>query len=172
MKKVLCILTILSIALIFGPSAVKAYDTISEIDIPPITIELRYDFTDEDIFLLTQLLVGDKSRYGDGEYDFTYDLHTPGREINHLEISKVLEVVMNRIQDDRFPNTIKEVVLAPNQFVVFPRNLKADPCPQAVEVVRDWTWAYARYSEPMIPEDHVFFRTGPNLTNVTRASYK
>lgn len=129
----------------------------------------RYGFTSEDIYLLAQLLCGDASKDGDGEYDFGWDLQN-GNEINYYEISKVLCVVMNRVRDPNyFPNTVSEVILQPGQFAVIPRNLKANPCPLVIEVVRAWCEAYDRYDYGIqtIPTNHLFFHSGPHLTNVT-----
>jgi len=135
---------------------------------PIIPIELRYGFTDDDIYLLAQLLCGDASIDGDGEYDFVWSaLH--GR-MNYYEMGKVLCVVMNRQRNGYWGDTVREVVLAKGQFVVFPKNLKTKPHDIAMERVRDWCYDYDRwdYRLQVIPESHLYFRAGPNLTNVTR----
>lgn len=138
-----------------------------------VIFEPRYGFTDEDVYLLTQLLCGDKDYHGDGEYDFDWSLQM-GFDINYEEINKVLGVVMNRVRSDNYPDTVKEVVLQPCQFIVFPKNLYSTPDEQAIEVVRQWcidydNWVYNKYT---IPEDHLYFSAGPNLTNVTRAIWR
>ena len=66
---------------------------------------LRYGFTNDDIHLLSVLLTGSKNVDGDGEFDFDY-----GRGEEYDQISLVLGVVMNRVQSDKFPNTVSEVI--------------------------------------------------------------
>ena len=128
--------------------------------------DLRYGFTDDDVYLLAQLLCGDKSKDGDGEYDI--DFQSPD-SINHNEVSKVLCVLMNRVRDDRFPDTVKDVILAPNQFSVMPKNLYSTPSDIALEQTRTWCEAYDRNdSVQVVPEDHVFF-SGDGYTNTTRS---
>ena len=135
-------------------------------------VEPRYGFTEEEIYLLTQLLCGSKDKSGDGEYDFDWYVQH-GWEPNHLEIGKVLGVVMNRVRSDRWADTVYEVVIQRGQFVVMPRNAKKTPCPLALEVVRAWCEGYDSWDESVqvIPEDHYFFREGPNVTNITRCNY-
>lgn len=124
----------------------------------------RYGFTDDDVYLLAQLICGDAATDGDGEYDIDYQ-----EEINYYELSKVLSVVMNRQRDERFPDTVKEIVLANGQFSVFPRNLNSSPSEKALKNIRDWCEAYDRYNinTQCAPEDHVYF-TGDGITNHTR----
>lgn len=131
---------------------------------PTLEVEPRYGFTEDEIYLLAQLLCGDKSVDGDGEYDIDYQ-----KEINYYEVSKVLCVVMNRVRDDRFPSTVKDVVLAKNQFAVMPKNLKATPSEMALTVVEDWCKAYDEFDldTQCVPENHVFF-TGNGVSNITR----
>ena len=129
-----------------------------------------YGFTEEEVYLLAQLVAGDKDRSGDGEYDFTWAVLND-IEPNYYEIYKVLNVVMNRVSHkELWPDTVKEVVLAPGQFSVMPRNLSADPHHLVIGVIQDWCDRYDDGDQEIkvIPEDHYFFRAGPNLTNVTR----
>ena len=136
--------------------------------------EQYYSFTEDEIYLLSQLLAGSGDHYGDGEFDFTWTL-----QVGHIlsewqqeQISLVLEVVMNRIDDSRWANTIHEVVLQPGQFVVFPRNLNSEPCELVIEVVREWTLNYENNGSPRtIPANHVFFHAGKNHGNVSRAIF-
>lgn len=123
-----------------------------------------YDFTDEEVLLMAQLLSGDKTVDGDGEYDIDYQ-----KDINHEEVNKVLCVVMNRVFDDRFPDTVEEVILARNQFSVMPKNLNANPTLRSQRVVKEWCDTYANSPERVqtIPGDHVYF-TGNGITNTTR----
>ena len=132
--------------------------------------EPRYGFTDDEIYLLAQLLCGSGKVDGDGEYDIDFQ-----KNVNHLEVGKVLSVVMNRVRSEGmgFPNTVKEVVLQSGQFTVMPRNSKRTPSEKALQIVRDWCTAYDLF-DPAVqvcPEDHLYFRSGPKHTNVTRKDY-
>jgi len=136
-------------------------------DIEEPVIEPRYGFTEEEVYLLAQLLCGDGKRDGDGEYDIDYQAED---KINYHEVSKVLSVVMNRVRDGRFPSTVKDVVLARNQFHVFPKNLKAVPSERALRVIGEWCTAYDTYDEgvQVVPENHIYFY-GNGRINITRA---
>lgn len=133
---------------------------------PTPEVEPRYGFTEDEIYLLAQLLCGDENTSGDGEYDIDF---VDQSDINYYEVSKVLCVVMNRVRDDRFPNTVEDVVLAKNQFAVMPKNLKATPSEMALTVVEDWCKAYDEFDvgTQCVPENHVFF-TGNGVSNITR----
>jgi hypothetical protein len=133
---------------------------------PTPEVEPRYGFTEDEIYLLAQLLCGDENTSGDGEYDIDF---VDQSDINYYEVSKVLCVVMNRVRDDRFPNTVEGVVLAKNQFAVMPKNLKATPSEMALTIVEDWCKAYDEFDlgTQCVPENHVFF-TGNGVSNITR----
>lgn len=143
-------------------------ETIAPTPIPtPTPIEkpnLRYGFTDADIYLLAQLLCGDKDKSGDGEYDIDFK-----KDINYYEVAKVLNVVMNRVRSDKFPNTVREVVLQKGQFSVMPRNLKKKPSDTALSVVREWCNLYDMHfaSVQIIPKNHLYF-SGDGIKNYTR----
>lgn len=130
--------------------------------------EPRYGFTEDDIYLLAQLLCGGKDRDGDGEYDIDFE-----KEVNYYEVSKVLGVVMNRVRSDDFPDTVYDVVMQKGQFSVIPRNCSREPSDIALQTVKDWCEAYDRHDMGVqaIPEDHLYF-TGDGITNTTRAQYK
>ena len=132
----------------------------------------QYGFTDDDIYLLTQLLCGNSSTYGDGEYDFDWDLYL-GTEPNQEEISKVLCTVMNRIRSGEYDNHVRDVVLQPHQFVVFPKNLKSTPSDKAIAVVREWCEKYDNWHHEIetIPRDHIYFVAGPNNGNITMSTW-
>jgi hypothetical protein len=135
-------------------------------------IEPRYVFTEDEIYLLAQLLCGSEEIDGDGEYDFVWGFEHD--KPNYYETYKVLDVVMNRVRDERFPNTIKKVILQRNAFEVMPKNLKKKPSETALRVVSEWCEMYSNW-EPeaqVVPQNHVYFEAGPHLTNVTRADYK
>ena len=154
------------------PTEKERQDTDDEEIIFSEPIEPRYGFTDEDIYLLTQLLCGSKDISGDGEYDFDWYVQH-GQEPNHLEIGKVLCVVMNRVRADKWGDTVYGVVMQRGQFAVMPRNTKKTPCPLALEIVRAWCEGYDAWDESVqvIPENHYFFREGPNITNITRCDF-
>lgn len=130
-------------------------------------IELRYGFTDEDIYLLAQLLCGSKGYDGDGEYDIDFE-----DDINYHEVSKVLTVVMNRVRSNRFPSTVREVVLQEGQFSPMPENLKTEPSDVALRTVREWCECYDLGINfvQAVPETHLFFR-GDSFTNTTREKF-
>lgn len=136
-------------------------------------ISPRYGFTENDIYLLAQLLCGDKNKDGDGEYDFTWNIQND-RPIDYHQIGLVLCVVMNRVRSDSFPNTVKDVILQSGQFSVFPQNLKSDPDPLVIQEIRNWCEVYDIWNTTIqcIPENHLYFSSGPNLTNISRANWK
>ena len=136
-------------------------------EIVPIQ-EPRYGFTDEEIYLLAQLLGGCKDIDGDGEYDIDFKTN-----IDYVEVGKVLGVVMNRVRSDEFPNTVEDVVLQRNQFSVMPRNASAVPSAVGIKVVRDWCEGYDLYYESVqvIPENHLYFE-GNGRINITRKNYR
>lgn len=148
----------------FQPLLVECKCSCGKVDAPE-EVNLRYGFTEDDIYLLAQLLCGDKATDGDGEYDIDYQT-----DINYHELSKVFCVVMNRQRDERFPDTIKDIVLARNQFSVFPENLNTTPSEKALREVRYWCEAYDKYDGGVqcIPENHIYFSGDGNI-NHTRS---
>lgn len=138
---------------------------------PKIKVKPQYGFTEDEVYLLAQLLCGSDEISGDGVYDF--DWSAEHAKINHAEISKVLCVVMNRVRSDEFPDTVTEVVMQKNQFGVMINNVSVTPSDIAIEEVREWCEAYDKWDKGVqtIPEDHLYFSAGPNLTNVTRKDY-
>lgn len=136
----------------------------------PVVVEPRYGFTDEEVYLLAQLLCGSSKVDGDGEYDFVYTAKYFPDKLNYCEISKVLCVVMNRVRSEQFPNTVSEVVLQKGQFSPMPKNAKKTPDDIAIQKVQEWCDAYDNWDTGVqnVPEDHLYFSAGPNLTNVTR----
>lgn len=129
-------------------------------------LEARYGFSMDEVLLLTQLLDGDYRISGDGE--FTINRTDP----NYHEIYKVLCVVMNRVRSDKFPNTVSEVVLAKNQFHVFPKNLRTIPHWKSFLIVFNWCSRYDLYDFKIqvIPEDHLYFY-GDGKINHTRKGH-
>lgn len=126
-----------------------------------------FGFTDNDIYLLSQLLAGNEGVYGDGEYDFEWQLLH--QEPNDDQISLVLEVVMNRVNDPRWGDTIESVVLQPHQFSVFPKNNGSKPSPLVINYISGWCESYDTGElVKTIPEDHVYF-TGDGTNNHSRS---
>lgn len=146
--------------------------TIVEPIIKPETIEskesLRYAFTDEDTYLLALLLCGDKNIDGDGEYDIDFE-----KNINQVEVDKVLSVVMNRVNSGKYSNTISGIVLQPKQFSVMKHHVNKKPSEKAFRTVYEWCQAYNNYDESvhLIPDNHLYF-TGNGVINTTRANWK
>lgn len=134
---------------------------IEEPVIPP-----KYGFTYDDIYLMTVLLCGSKNVDGDGEYDIDF-----GNQDNHEQISLVLSVVMNRVMSNQFPNTVSEVIWAPNQFHPMALWGKGLPevKPESFEIVKAWCEAYDSHdlSIMSIPETHLYFR-GDGVVNRSR----
>jgi len=133
-----------------------------EYEVPP-----RYGFTEDEVYLLAQLLCGDKERDGDGEYDIDYQ-----KDTNYYEVSKVLNVVMNRVESCHFPNTVTEVVMQERQFVVMPCNANKIPSEKALKIVQDWCDAYDESNlwTQSIPPTHLFYH-GDGETNITREAF-
>ena len=152
------------------PEPVVVEPVVAVTEPEPIVEEPRYGFTDEEVYLLAQLLCGSSKVDGDGEYDFVYTAKYFPDKLNYCEISKVLCVVMNRVRSEQFPNTVSEVVLQKGQFSTMPKNAKKTPDDIAIQKVQEWCNAYDNWDTGVqnVPEDHLYFSAGPNLTNVTR----
>ena len=135
---------------------------------PEPTVAPRYGFTDDEVYLLAQLLCGSADKDGDGEYDFVWATKYE-EETNYAEISKVLCVVMNRVRSAEFPDTVTDVVMQKGQFAVMPQNASKVPDQIAIDVVQEWCDAYDAYALGVqsIPETHLYF-TGNGVTNTTR----
>jgi len=125
---------------------------------------LRYGFTDDEVYLLAQLLCGSKDTDGDGEYDFDFK-----KELDYNEISKVLCVVMNRVRSDKYPDTVKKVVMQMGQFSVMPENSHKTVSSVAINETKAWCDAYDSFDPgaQVCPEDHLYF-SGNGFINVTR----
>lgn len=147
------------------PSPVKEIAEES-IENPP-ELEAQYGFAEDEVYLLAQLLCGSGCIDGDGEYDIDFQT-----EINYCEVSKVLCVVMNRVRNDDFPDTITDVVMQKGQFSVMPLNAQKTPSDIAIQTVQDWCNAYDRFDGGVqnIPENHLYF-IGNGVTNTTSANY-
>ena len=154
---------------IYVEKVVKVADLPEEVVFEEPTISPRYGFTEDDIYLMTVLLCGSGATSGDGEYDIDF-----GNQDNHEQISLVLSVVMNRVMSDKFPNTVAEVIWAPNQFSPMKRWTNGLPTvkPESYAMVEAWCKAYDAYDLTImsIPENHVFF-TGNGVINKSRGGF-
>ena len=132
----------------------------------PVTVEPRYGFTEDEIYLMTVLLAGSKDVDGDGEYDVDFS-----NQDNTEQINLVLCTVMNRVRSELFPNTVSEVIWARNQFSPMSKWKNGLPTvsPETLEIVRAWCEAYDTYdlSIQTIPENHLYF-TGNGVINKSR----
>ena len=135
-------------------------------------VEPRYGFTDDDIYLMTVLLCGSEKTDGDGEYDIDFENYD-----KHDEIALVLGVVMNRVMSNEFPNTVSEVIWAPNQFTPMRRWVNGLPkvSERSHQIVREWAEAYDNHDLSIlsVPENHLFFSAKKKgLGNVSRERWK
>lgn len=129
-------------------------------------IEPRYGFTDDEVYLMAVLLSGSKYVDGDGEYDIDFR-----NQDNYEQIALVLNVVMNRVNSDKFPDTVEEVIWAPGQFS--PMKKWVNGLPEvgdiSLQIVKEWCRSYDTY-EPesqTIPENHLYF-SGNGVINISR----
>lgn len=154
-----------------GTTSQVSVEEVSSQTEEPEQVDLRYGFSDHEIYILAQLLCGDKSVDGDGEYDFVWGALND--EMNYYEMSKVLCVVMNRVRHDDFPDTVDDVIFQPRQFQ-FGRNKNSEPHDVAIEQIAEWCDAYDNYDPGVqcIPENHLYFEAGPNLTNTTSETWR
>lgn len=147
--------------------------TLSSVSTPTPTLTFipesdppRYGFTDEDIYLLAVLLSGSKYVDGDGEFDIDY-----GRDTEYDQISLVLCVVMNRVHDDNWKNTVSGVIWQKGQFSVMPQWKKGLPEVSDISLKRvtEWCKSYDAYDSYVqsIPEDHFYF-SGDGIYNYSR----
>ena len=91
-----------------------------------------------------------------------------------VQVAAVVWCVLNRVDDERFPNTIKEVVTAPYQFSGYSPTNPVDPRIQRIvlDVLARWQ------AEPsccgsigrVLPPEFVYFH-GNGTVNLYRAEY-
>jgi len=147
---------------IYVPEQLKEEPTTEE-----VITKVQYGFTEDEKYLLTVLLCGSGSVDGDGEFDIDFMSYP-----NHEQVSLVLNVVMNRVKSDKFPNTVSEVVWAKNQFSPMRRWTKNNlptVSEDSYRIVETWCDAYDAYIESAItiPESHLYF-TGNGKINKSR----
>lgn len=159
------------LGVIIGSTQEEVVETVQTIEIPMVeevyTPEPVYAFTDDEIYLMAQLLCGQAGKDGDGEYDF--ETQIVKYEINWLEINKVLEVVMNRVLTPGiYADNVTDVIMQPGAFSVMPRNASREPSPEVVDIVKYWCDSFnSPEYVPSIPSDHYWF-SGSRGSNVTR----
>jgi hypothetical protein len=159
------------LGVIIGSTQEEVVETVQIIEIPMVeevyTPEPVYAFTDDEIYLMAQLLCGQAGKDGDGEYDF--ETQIVKYEINWLEINKVLEVVMNRVLTPGiYADNVTDVIMQPGAFSVMPRNASREPSPEVVDIVKYWCDSFnSPEYVPSIPSDHYWF-SGSRGSNVTR----
>lgn len=81
----------------------------------------------------------------------------------------VCEVILNRVSDGRFGDSVLEVVSAPNQFSGYweqSREITKNDYDVATEALEDW---YGSGCEAL--SDYLFFVAGNNRENVFRCEY-
>ena len=86
------------------------------------------------------------------------------------EKAAVAWVVMNRVDDENYPNTVREVIMQRNQFASIKRT-PVDPelYELAEDVLRRYTWEQMGFTDVgrVIPEDYLWF-AGKNGKNTFR----
>ena len=142
-------------------------ETVAIAQVEPYTPEPVYSFSDDEIYLLAQLLCGQAGTDGDGEYDF--ETQIAKGTLNWSEINKVLEVVMNRVLTPGiYADNVTDVVLQPGAFSVMPKNASKTPSPEVVNTIRYWCDAFnSPEYVPSVPKDHYWFY-GSRGGNITR----
>ncbi|MDD3229745.1 MAG: cell wall hydrolase [Oscillospiraceae bacterium] len=149
----------------------KQEEAVQTVEIPMVeevyTPEPVYAFTDDEMYLMAQLLCGQAGKDGDGEYDFEWQIAKD--EINWFEINKVLEVVMNRtLTPGIYADNVTDVIMQPGAFSVMPRNASREPSPEVVATVKYWCDSFnSPEYVPSIPNDHYWF-SGSRGSNITR----
>lgn len=143
------------------------YDEVVQ-TIAPIN-EPAYGFTDDEIYLLTVLLCGSGDIDGDGEYDVDYGFQT-----NYSQIYLPLNIVMNRVRSERFPDTVTDVIWQPGQFISEVRDRHNLPIvsQNSYQIVKKWCELYNNHdpAAQVIPEDH-FFYYGNGFVNKSRKEW-
>lgn len=82
---------------------------------------------------------------------------------------KVVEVILNRVSDGRFGESVLEVVSAKGQFCGYwkqSRQVSESDIQIAEEILDKW---YANDCKAL--SDYLFFRAGPNRENIFRVKY-
>lgn len=87
------------------------------------TIEMTqaYDYSDEDVWFLSHVIAAECGA------DWCKD----------ETLFWVGSVVLNRVESDRFPNTIKDVILSPGQYSTVSRLSQYEPSERVIEITYD-----------------------------------
>lgn len=132
--------------------AVNSITVEPSIELPvekPVVKEKPY--TDEEIDLITQTLAGE-----------CYDDKLKDKRL-------VVEVILNRVSNERFGESVFEVVTAKSQFSGYwnqSRPVSESDIRIAEETLSEW---YANDCKAL--SEYLFFRSGPNRENVFRSEY-
>ncbi|HZK47514.1 MAG TPA: cell wall hydrolase [Atopostipes sp.] len=108
-------------------------------------------FSDEEVEAIVRTLVGE-----------CYDDKLEDKK-------KVVEVILNRVSNEKFEKTVLEVVSAKGQFCGYwnqSRPVSESDIQIAEEILDKW---YANDCKAL--SDYLFFRAGPNRENVFRVKY-
>lgn len=108
-------------------------------------------FSDEEVEAIVRTLVGE-----------CYDDKLEDKK-------KVVEVILNRVSNEKFEKTVLEVVSAKGQFAGYwnqSRPVSESDIQIAEEILDKW---YANDCKAL--SDYLFFRAGPNRENVFRVKY-
>ena len=140
---------------------------VQEIEELPIPLmQPRYGFSENEIYLMAVLLSGSKYADGDGEYDIDFS-----GQNDYDQIALVLNVIMNRVDSEQFPDSVSEVIWAPGQFSPMKRWVGALPEVSDISLqrVREWCKAYDTYDpeSQVIPDSHLYFH-GNGVINISR----
>ena len=129
------------------PTITTSYET-PEIIIEPLEEKL---YSDEEVQAITRTLAGE-----------CYDDKLEDKK-------KVVEVILNRVSNEKFEKTVLEVVSAKGQFAGYwrqSRPVSESDIQIAEEILTDW---YANDCKAL--SEYLFFSSGPNRENVFRSEY-
>ena len=130
-------------------------------DFYDVPAEPIYELDEDDINILTNVVYGE------------------ARGLNNLERSAVVWCILNRVDSDKFPNTIYEVITAPNQFEGYSSTRKAsgEVWESCRELVIDVLTRYNKEKDGWenvgrtLPEDYYYF-WGDGKHNHFRKTWK
>ncbi len=132
-------------------------------DPEPVYIELPAP-TPQTIYRTETVEVGQKAYYADIATSITENERELLAKATYLEAGNqsmtgqraVVEVILNRVMSDKFPDTIEEVLYQPGQFTTAPQLASAKPNEEQYEAV-DLT---LETSTPVLEPYVLFFATG------------
>lgn len=129
----------------------------------PIYIEMP-TLTSETVYQTEVVEIGQEAYYADIADSITDDERELLAKATYLEAGNqsmtgqraVVEVILNRVMDDEFPDTIEEVLYQPGQFTTAPQLASATPNDEQYRAV-DLT---LETSTPVLEPYVLFFATG------------